>query len=392
MTHTTRHIQVVETDLRDPRLSNKDATTEKALLRIPELDGLRGVAILMVLSFHFINNQLTGAQFGFKSSLAKITSFGWIGVDLFFVLSGFLIGSILIRNKRSKNYFSTFYIRRLVRIMPNYYLLLVVFLIISAIPTFQSNYFLTGNRVIPTWSYFAMIHNFFMAGQHNLGNTSISIAWSIGIEEQFYIVFPFIVYFLKDRWLPYALGAAILTAITMRGTYSNWVPAYTLLSCRMDAISFGALIAWANFHYDLRLITKKFFPWLVMIAIADALVCAFLYYRYNDLGPVRNTLFSILFSIFTVFTLTYNSGWLGQLLRNKLLMWIGTISYSLYLFHYMILGIFNHFLGNHTGVAITDGKSVLFTCIALATSLFVARMVFVFLETPMVKWGKRFKF
>ncbi|HKP32089.1 MAG TPA: acyltransferase family protein, partial [Chitinophagaceae bacterium] len=79
--------------------------------RIKELDGLRGIAILLVLSFHYINNQMVNRTDTLSKAITKATSFGWVGVDLFFVLSGFLIGSILIANKLKDNYFRTFYIR-----------------------------------------------------------------------------------------------------------------------------------------------------------------------------------------------------------------------------------------------------------------------------------------
>ena len=102
--------------------------------RIKELDGLRGVAILLVVSFHYINNQLINTPGIVAKSLFTLTSFGWVGVDLFFILSGFLIGSILIKEKGKPNYFSTFYIRRIVRIIPNYYLLLGVFAILLSVP------------------------------------------------------------------------------------------------------------------------------------------------------------------------------------------------------------------------------------------------------------------
>ena len=97
--------------------------------RIPELDGIRAMAILLILFFHYINNQLPESNNIFLRLLQKATSLGWSGVDLFFVLSGFLIGGILIRNKESENYFKTFYIRRFYRIFPFYYVLIYLFII-----------------------------------------------------------------------------------------------------------------------------------------------------------------------------------------------------------------------------------------------------------------------
>ncbi|MDZ4757533.1 MAG: acyltransferase, partial [Bacteroidota bacterium] len=113
--------------------------------RVPEIDGLRGIAILMIVSFHYINNQLVASQNLFGKMLYFSTSFGWAGVDLFFVLSGYLIGSILLRTRTSPYYLQTFFVRRFLRIIPNYYLLLVIIFIVFNSSFFQSNTFLSGN-------------------------------------------------------------------------------------------------------------------------------------------------------------------------------------------------------------------------------------------------------
>ena len=297
-----------------------------AQYRILELDGLRGIAVIMVISFHYINNQLVNASGDIGKILYKLTSFGWVGVDLFFVLSGFLIGTILINNRKSQNYFSTFYIRRIVRIIPNYYLLILLFVIIGFIPLFSSNYFLAGNKVIPTWAYILMVHNIIISHLNNFGNTSISITWSIGVEEQFYIVFPFLVYFLKEKWLPLILGFAILAAPFIRMYYTGWIPAYVLLPCRMDSIAFGAILAYANHFYSLKSILKKYMAIIFLTLVLDVLVCIYLFERFGDLGVFRNSLFAIVFSGMILFALVYKNSFYGNFLRNKKLVWIGTIS------------------------------------------------------------------
>jgi len=360
--------------------------------RIPELDGLRGIAILLVLSFHYLNNQLVHATGKFGKLIGQVTSFGWVGVDLFFVLSGFLIGSNLIRNRNSANYFPTFYMRRVVRIIPNYYLLLVIFLLITAIPYFQSSYFLTGSNVVPWKSYFLMVHNIDMAHMHSFGNSSLSVTWSIGIEEQFYIIFPFIVYFLKEQWLPLTLILAIIIAPIIRMQYDHWVPQYVLLPCRMDAIAFGALIACYDQKFSIQSIVRKRIKWFAAILIADVALCAFLFVRYNDLGPIKNTLFALIFSGGVVLALTYKNSFYGNVLRNKVLMWVGTISYSLYLFHYLILGMFQFVFAKNDGLALDTFKDITVSIAALIFSLFFSWFIYKKLETPFVKWGKQFKY
>ncbi len=360
--------------------------------RIPELDGLRGVAILMVVSFHYINNQLINANSFLGRMLYKVTSFGWVGVDLFFVLSGFLIGTILINNRQSKNYFSTFYVRRLVRIVPNYYLLILLFIIIGFIPFFSKDYFLTGNHVIPIWAYILLIQNIFIAHLNNFGNTSIGVTWSISFEEQFYIIFPLLVYFLKEKWLILLLGLAIVLAPILRMQYTDWVPPYVLLPCRMDSIAFGAVIAYFNHAYSLTSLVRKNIRPIIFVLALDGLICTFLYIKFGDLGVIRNTLFAIIFSGMLLFALVYKNSFYGSFLRLKILGWVGTISYSLYLFHDMILGLCRALTGIGGENVLETGKGIILTTTALLISVFFSWIIYRKLESPFVSLGKRFKY
>ena len=360
--------------------------------RIAELDGLRGVAILLVITFHYVNNQLINSTHPVGKALSALTSFGWVGVDLFFILSGFLIGSILIRNKGSKNYFATFYIRRLVRIIPNYYLLLTLFLLILALPFFSNNDFLTGNDSVPLWAYFTMVQNFFMASNFNMGNKALSVTWSISIEEQFYIIIPFVIYIVRKSWLPFILVAIIIMASFMRMQYDNWKPAYVLLHCRADSLAIGILISWLMIQLDLKEVVNKYYHHLIALLFATLGAIMFLFMRYSDLGPTKNLLFGIVFGIALILALTRQSTWYGALLRNKALTWVGTISYSLYLFHFIILGLFHHFFASRSGIQIENWNDVMISGGALVTSFLFAWVVYNRLELPMTKLGKKYSY
>lgn len=360
--------------------------------RIPELDGLRGIAISLVISFHYINNQLLHTTDPIGTKVAFITSFGWVGVDLFFVLSGFLIGSILIRHKKSLNYFSTFYMRRVVRILPNYFLFLLLFFTGMDLPYFSENYFLAGNNVIPGWSYFLMTNNLYMAYLENLGNTALSVTWSIGIEEQFYLIFPFVIYFGGNKVLPYLLVAIIVTASFFRLQFTHWIPAYVLLPCRMDALAMGVLVAYVNFHKDLKVLVSKYFWFVIAPMIFDLLICGFLYYLYSDLGVIKHSLFAFFFTGCLVLALSSKVVWYSRFLRFKLLMWVGTISYSLYLFHYFLLGVAHHIIGNKQGIGIYHWSDILITLIALVVTVVVSWLVYKKIEMPMVEIGKKYKY
>ena len=345
----------------------------------------------MVISFHYVNNQLVNTQTAFGKIVYNLTSFGWVGVDLFFVISGFLIGSILLRHQVSGKLFKTFYLRRFLRIVPNYYLLILIFIIISQLSFFKGDYFLTGNKVIPIWSYFAMTHNFFMADLQNMGNDAMSVTWSIGIEEQFYILFPLFILLIKEKWLPYFLIVLIGMAIYCRSLYTHWIPAYVLLPCRMDAISFGILLAWLHKNYDVKLLVQKHVSKMLVSVGLVILICAYLFYFYRDLGIVRNSLFAFVFFILILISLGKPQSHYVKLLSNKWLGRIGMISYSLYLFHYLILGVFRN-LGTHFYTAGGTAYNIGVSITALLVSFFFAWLVYQFLEKPFVALGKKFKY
>jgi peptidoglycan/LPS O-acetylase OafA/YrhL len=359
--------------------------------RLKEIDGLRGIAILLVVSFHYINNQLTDHTNALAKIFCKITQFGWIGVDLFFVLSGFLIGSILLSNKSSENYFKTFYIRRIVRIIPNYYLLILVFVVVGSIESFKSNSFLTGEDILPFWSYLCLCQNFFMAKYESLGNHPMGVTWSIAIEEQFYLIFPFILYKIDNKRVPYLLVLLIAVAITSRFMFDGWISRYVLLITRVDSLSVGMLVAWIRVNYDMEKFCTDKKVLLNFILIIDILICGICYMVFNDLGVFKHTLFAVIFGIMVINALGNNYNIYGAFLRQNWLIWIGSISYSLYLFHDYILGITYHLMGKN-GVIISDFRDIVITISSFALSLLFSYTIYRLLETPMISIGKKFKY
>jgi peptidoglycan/LPS O-acetylase OafA/YrhL len=360
-------------------------------IRIIELDGLRGIAILLVVSFHYLNNQLLESQNSLGKVLGRATQFGWLGVDLFFVLSGFLIGTILIANKGSQNYFKTFFLRRVLRIVPNYFLLLLCFTIIWKCNLFSDNYYLTGNNNIPLWSYYAMLHNVFMALHNSLGNDALNITWSIGVEEQFYIFFPFLVFLFNVRWLHVLLIGLIIFASIFRAQFHNWVPTYVLLPSRVDGLSMGFLVAWFNNKGVISRYKQPLTTYLIGAIIFFVIGCGYLYWKYDDLGPAKHTLFAVVFASFLVLALVQPRSAYGALLRTKALVWVGQISYSLYLFHTLLLGLAHQLTGQKMN-RIQSGTDVLMSILAFLLSLLFSWLVYRRLEKPMVTLGKRFKY
>ncbi len=210
---------------------------------LPSLDGLRGAAVLFVLAFHFAH--LEGGPGAVERALLGATGLGWSGVDLFFVLSGFLITGILLDAKGTPGYFRAFYLRRALRIFPLYYAYLAV--LFWVIP-----------RVVPAavldvkpgsqgwlWSY---LGNVLFARERGFGASPYAgHFWSLAVEEQFYLAWPFLVWLLTPRRLAAVslalVGGAFAIRLGIHHTSWNAAAAYVLTPCRADALSIGALVA-----------------------------------------------------------------------------------------------------------------------------------------------------
>ena len=189
---------------------------ERVRGQMPPLDGLRGIAILLVLMHQF---DLVSSPHALDLALDS----GWIGVQLFFVLSGFLITGILLDTRDRPDYFRRFYVRRVLRIFPLYYAVLVVTLI-------------AGNTTIWLWTYLSNFHN----------HPALAHFWSLAVEEQFYLVWPFVVWRAGRRGVIVIGGAMVIAAIASRiviRAHFGAEAAYFWTPCRMDALALGAMLA-----------------------------------------------------------------------------------------------------------------------------------------------------
>src|SRR5438105_4863766 len=149
--------------------------------RLPQLDGIRGVAILVVM-FHNESGIYPSLR------LENIFANGWMGVDLFFVLSGFLITGILLDSKDSETYFRDFYMRRCLRIWPLYYsMILFMFVILPATDSAAAR--IVFERSSPWWSYPFFLQTFFVQIPARAAGP-LGVTWSLAIEEQFYLIWP----------------------------------------------------------------------------------------------------------------------------------------------------------------------------------------------------------
>lgn len=221
-------------------------STTKAQGFNPALDGLRGIAIVLVLLHH---NTLYRPDQGVDRWIATLPLSGWIGVDLFFVLSGFLITGILLDSRTSKSYYTSFYARRALRIFPLYYLCLFLGLVLLPMLPELHRVVVGPYEIPPKLPYWLYLTNFSIADR-GMVHGWLDVAWSLAIEEQFYIVWAIVVFICPPRYLGILCTALLIFGPLARTSAINkgmeGEDIYVLTLFRLDGLSIGALLAWAQ--------------------------------------------------------------------------------------------------------------------------------------------------
>jgi peptidoglycan/LPS O-acetylase OafA/YrhL len=381
----------------------------KASTRIPELDGLRGCAILLVLLYHYI---FGGFALDDKSFLATsvhfIFSLGWSGVDLFFVLSGFLIGGILIDQRISENYFKTFYIRRICRIFPLYFLWLTLFILLFFLIShrFHQEWFvqLFDQQGIPHWSCVLLLQNFHIAKSGLFGSTWLGATWSLAIEEQFYLLMPLIIWLIPVRKLPHLLVLLILLVPLFRIFFYLYHPnifQFVLLPCRADALLLGVLCAFLLRNEPTRNWLEANQPRLFQMFAILALGVTYLasITQGKDIFYIANlfemtswgyTWLASFYACLLLIIVTAKNGMLVGIMRLPRLRNLGIIAYGVYLIHMVINAVAHGLVGKEPIINnLSDG---LMTFVALIASLFLATLSWHFFEKPLIKWGHSFSY
>jgi peptidoglycan/LPS O-acetylase OafA/YrhL len=316
-----------------------ESTTGK---HIPALDGLRGIAIALVLMHHLLvsnNNPAGGRLLHF---FVRLHQAGWIGVDLFFVLSGFLITGVLYDTRHSGRFFRNFYARRALRIFPLYYGVLVV---VSAAV------FLTGCRwYAGIWAYATYTISMFQRGVWYCTCSWVNINhfWSLSIEELFYAVWPAAVYWLRTPrrivWLA-VVGAAFSLALrywfVLHGdTVRNPYLVYSYAPARMDSLLAGATLAIV-LRTRFRVAALRAAPY-VLVAGGAVIVASWMKNPGLDwqasmfLATGFVTILALTFC--ALIALSLERGVWRWIFERATLRFLGRYSYGLYVYHYILEG------------------------------------------------------
>jgi peptidoglycan/LPS O-acetylase OafA/YrhL len=326
--------------------------------RSNRLDMVRGIAIFMVVAFHYFPNQ--------------VTNIGWTGVNLFFVLSGFLIGGILIDNRASDTYYVTFYGRRCFRIIPLYALNVLLFAAIVGLDQ-------------PFWRYAFFLQNFTWISEGRVSLGWMSPTWSLAAEEQFYLILPALIRLTPLRRIPHVAGALILAAPAYRLFMtqvlgSDWPAANLLLPGCLDSLFLGVLAAWVVREPRMLATLQRRRSWLWSLSGIGILGLVALFYDPPD---PRSWLGSASISWIA---LTYALIFLGVVIRpgksgatHGPLCALGVGAYSIYLFHMPVA---------LAAESLIPGKPTAHTLALLAVGIGAA-VCWYAIERPLISFARR---
>jgi len=355
--------------------------------RLPALDGVRGLAILGPLAERF-NLSTTGGG-PIQTVFCLIADHGWIGVQLFFVLSGFLITGILLDSRDKPSYFRTFYVRRLLRIVPLYYATLVVTLLL--LPLLTSSPLPDGRQI---WLWLFLVN-----WSQALGGETFELPhfWSLAVEEQFYLVWPLVVLLLTPRRLGDLCVLLVIAAFASRwwlavtGTEGHVI--YVLTHCRMDALALGALGALALRSTRAREFIGGHIGWLLFTAGTLALLGAALTSGFSrETLPGQTAGYLALGIVFLIFVVAAAASDLNRsgtpfarLLRQPGLRMLGKYSYGMYVLHVPVDRLLKPWFQQWGGTDSPFGQAILYMAFAGAATLAVARVAFIVIERPFLR-------
>lgn len=315
---------------------------------IPVLDGIRGIAVLCVMILHFT---LVDAVSGAERLFFEVTRVGWVGVDLFFVLSGFLITGILYDAKGGAHFFRNFYMRRVLRIFPLYYAFLVLVLVL--LPTVRPAATVPAETQFWLWTYLSNIL-FARVGWEGMPGHTTHL-WSLAIEEQFYMLWPLVVFFASRRRLvQICVGAIVfaeLTRIGLHYTAPDGIAGYALMPARIDALAVGALVAvLAREPSGAAMLLRFSRPVMLGAALWLAIVIGWTQVAVGGILPPLDvrvqlgayTAISLLFGALLVRAIAAPDSSRGaRVLNSASLAAFGRYSYALYMIHILVRNVFH---------------------------------------------------
>ncbi len=368
--------------------------TPPSFKHVPALDGIRGLAILLVLGFHLLwSNWVTGSRV--LDIVVRLRSSGWIGVDIFFALSGYLITGILLDTRGQPHFFRNFYARRALRIFPLYYVVLLI-LAIGFHPTSP-----TAARPFLVLALYLQNTPLWWHGHvPGLVANFTSHLWSLAVEEQFYLIWPLVILLVPSRrallWL--AASIVVLSPALRYLLLTHGAPfqaTYKLTICRADGLLAGAWLATA-LRGPQRATILRFAPVTLSLGILGCLAIAFTngtfdfqssravnVFAYSALAVTGASLIGVALS---------PSTWIARGLRLSPLRFFGQYSYGLYVLHQVVAAAVEYRFG---GLLRSSFHSkpllhLVFITVVLAITIPLAMFSYHFFERPFLRLKRLF--
>ena len=356
---------------------------------VAALDGVRGLAILLVLMFHLLwSNSETGSRV--LNVIVDVRGAGWVGVDLFFALSGFLITGILYDTLESAHYFRNFYGRRVLRIMPLYYGVSVgLFLLVEL--------YLHEAAGRPFGLLLAYLNNTPLWWHTRSGPTLIDLTnhlWSLAVEEQFYLVWPFVVFAVRDRrrlmWAAVILGLMAPAARLLLLAHGASVDTlYKMTICRADSLLSGAWVALAM-RGGMR---ERVLRWAPVVFCLGLIGCLAIGIRAGNFDyEVNTTVRGIGFTLVALTSAAFvamalRAGLAARVMSLGWLRFFGKYSYGIYVFHMpvdtLVLTVLMPWVNAH--LHSKAGRHLVQLGLAVGITVPLAMLSFRYFETPFLK-------
>ena len=338
---------------------------------LPELDGLRGLAILWVVLYH-CHPRLKGTWIYYASL------WGWAGVVLFFILSGFLITSILLVTRDKPHFFHNFHARRALRIWPVYILLLIIVYLNA--PWFIGPSVMDAIKTAPWLAYIFFVQNLF----HLALPPALQPTWALAIEEQYYFVWAPVVKFLRRPWMlaVVLLGALVLSPALRLGHHAWLTPTHTLI--HLDGLALGSLMALGM--HTLNLSRRTWLSMGLAAMVAGVWAAGTIAGGTAFLDSALAVGFAGL--ILALIASTGSRNPVNAMLRSGPFAFYGRISYGLYMSHISVFIFFGWFdakmdrYGTEGNLAVVGFRLVVCTLVAAA--------LWYGLESQVLKLKKRF--
>ncbi len=375
-------------------------------VRIPELDGLRGLAILLVIFFHYTNGEPLTRLNGLAYYVERSAASGWTGVNLFFVLSGFLIGGILIDARGSNSYFRTFYVRRFFRIIPIYYLWICLYIVLvsAAGPTLRSHSF--SGRALPrgfvVYAHFLFIQNLIPNGwsaHSGLWGSWFGHLWSLAVEEQFYLFAPLMVWWISPRRLPAVLMGIVCCIPFIRIAlflHIHLIDPIRVMPSHADALALGMLaaIVWRNLACRLWLTKHIHCVYWVACLFFVGFGLLWCYAPSSENLPMASfgfTWIAIFYALLILIVLVASKGWIARATRASWLREVGRVSYCMYIIHLMV-NLAIQYLVLHARPQIVTLPGAAISVLAALVTYTLAWVSWKIVEGPLVQIGHRYRY